>query len=182
MAKREAANRRDSVWRARGQRCGFTVAWYRGSCARDMDCGPGASTLLGAAMTTKPFSDDLIDTLASALGAVHQVMAGPGLCLPQCYLLRRVLAAHHPGHPFTLCLGALRVDPLDRGQPILFDPRTDAGVDIDAGFHAWLEDEQGRMVDPSILVTLVAEGYAVDPTHIVLAGNQQFGNFGLRFT
>ncbi|MEZ4444380.1 MAG: hypothetical protein R3B72_35225 [Polyangiaceae bacterium] len=133
-------------------------------------------------MTTTPFPGDLIDTLASALGAVHEVMAGPRQCLPQCYLLRRVLAAHQPGHPFTLCLGGLRVDPLDGAQSMLFDPRTDVGIDINAGFHAWLEDEDGRMVDPSILWTLVAEGYAVDPTEIVVAESRRFVGFGLGFT
>ncbi|MCA9623867.1 MAG: hypothetical protein KC731_32820, partial [Myxococcales bacterium] len=62
------------------------------------------------------------------------------------------------------------------------DPRTDVGIDINAGFHAWLEDEHGRMVDPSILWTLVAEGYAVDPTEIVVAESRRFVGFGLGFT
>ncbi len=115
--------------------------------------------------------DTIID---DAVSRVRWIVRGRGLCLPMCVLLQRALAVFVPERPFRLRLGALNVAPLstDSGiEPISYDPR---GVDgIDGGFHAWLEDDHGRLLDPSILVTLHADGYDVNPESYLLDGRRR---------
>jgi hypothetical protein len=123
--------------------------------------------------------DRLVD---DAIARTWSVLYGPGLCLPMCVLLQRVLADRVPQRPFALRLGALNVGPIEDGpsaDPIAFDPRHPDG--IDAGFHAWLEDAKGNVLDPSILVTLKAEGYDVDPQTYFLDGGREFVRFDLAF-
>jgi hypothetical protein len=112
---------------------------------------------------------------------VHGIVRGRGLCLPMCVLLQRVLAISVPQRPFHVRLGALYVGPLteDTGiGPISYDPRGPDG--IDGGFHAWLEDDGGQLLDPSILVTLHADGYDVNPESYLLDGRRRmpFGALG----
>lgn len=114
-----------------------------------------------------------------ALGAARVAINGPRLCLPMCVLVERILAQVLPAPHFSLRLGSLQVYPEDRRiDPIHFDPRTPDG--IDGGFHAWLEDTNGLLLDPSILVTLHADGYKVDPQSYFLVGGRNFILSGLR--
>jgi len=113
----------------------------------------------------------------------------PGLCLPVCVLVQRVLAKTLPARGFALRLGSLHVlsrDP-ETGS-ISFDPRNPDGttpapgrLPSDTPFHAWLEDSRGELLDPSILVTLHAEGYDVDSETYVHGGGRDFDLQGLRF-
>lgn len=108
--------------------------------------------------------------LDRAVSAVRLVIPNPSLCLQTCFLLERILDVVMPAHGFTLRLGSLRVfpmDPADRNGPLFMDPRDPDGVGdgpLPPGhpFHAWLETASGEFLDPSILLTLHAEGYAVD--------------------
>jgi hypothetical protein len=114
-----------------------------------------------------------------ALGAVRLAMPEPGLCLPMCVFAARLLElAVQP--PYTLKLGSLHVEPTEPDPigPIYFDPRPGG---IDDGFHAWLENANGELLDPSVLVTLAAEGYAVDPAGYILVGGRRFVLDGLRY-
>lgn len=111
----------------------------------------------------RPISEDDMDLIIDgAVGAVHHVMPHPGLCLPQCVLLGRMLGELLPHRRFDLRLGSLVLHP-QRGdvEPITFDPRGPGG--IDDGFHAWLEDADGVLLDSSMCITLNAEGYDVPP-------------------
>lgn len=102
------------------------------------------------------------------------------VCIAMCVLLQRVLVRLDPSSTFTLRLGSLHVIPHPpRSGRILFDPRGPDG--IDGGFHAWLEDTDGRVLDPSILQTLFEEGYAVDPLGYVIAAARVFDGFAMRF-
>lgn len=121
--------------------------------------------------------DRVID---EAVARTRVAVNGPGLCLPMCVLLQRVLAHLAPERPFTLRLGALNVYPTEgSGEPISFDPRHPEG--IDAGFHAWLEDQHGMLLDPSVLITLAADGYGVDRDSYFLDGGRRFVRFDLAF-
>ncbi|XXX74132.1 hypothetical protein WMF30_41455 [Sorangium sp. So ce134] len=115
-----------------------------------------------------------------AVGAARIAVDGRGLCLPMCILLERILAQVLPAPRFSLRLGSLQVYPEDENvDPIQFDPRTPDG--IDGGFHAWLEDDSGQLLDPSISVTLHAEGYRIDPLDYCLAASRDYVWSGLRF-
>lgn len=121
--------------------------------------------------------DAIVDV---ALGGVRLAMPGAGLCLPTCVLLQRILAQSLPGSAFSLRLGSLQVHPQDgTASVITFDPRTPEG--IDGGFHAWLEDKAGKVLDPSIAVTLHDEGYEVDPNTYFLDAGRKFVRHGLLF-
>lgn len=118
--------------------------------------------------------------LYAAVGAVRYAIGGAGLCLPTCFVLRRFLERVMPSMTYTMKLGALNVRPLEgSADAIAFDPRGPDG--IDGGFHAWLEDTGGAVLDPSIAVTLHAEGYDVDPGCYLLDGGRRFTRFGLEF-
>jgi len=112
-----------------------------------------------------------------------------GLCLPTCVLLERVLAATHPAYRFAVRLGALHVRSRDSAiDSILFDPRTPDGAEPapgplppNAGFHVWLEDSEGELLDPSILLTLHGHGYHVDPDEYLLGGGRSFESEGVGF-
>lgn len=119
-----------------------------------------------------------------AVQDVRRVMPGRGLCLPMCVLLQRVLAERLPHQPFRLRLGALTILPRSPTAgigPIVLDPRGPEG--IDAGFHAWLEDRHNGVLDPSILVTLAAEGYSVNPGSYLLGGPRKvaYGPLNLNY-
>ncbi|RYG16795.1 hypothetical protein EON82_24600 [bacterium] len=102
------------------------------------------------------------------------------LCLQMCVLLERILRMVLPSLTFGLRLGSVHVIPEDKTiSPILFDPRGPRG--IDGGFHAWLETPDGRLLDPSILITLDADGYAVDPNRILLVHGRSVVRDELRF-
>ena len=96
-------------------------------------------------------------------------------------LLERVLEKVLPRSTFSLQLGSLHVVPEDTTSvPVLYDPRGADG--IDGGFHAWLQDRNGQLLDPSILATLAADGYDVDPdAYILSAQGRVFAKFGLGF-
>lgn len=105
---------------------------------------------------------------------------GPGLCLPMCVLAERVLAQLLPAPRFSLQLGSLQIEPEDENvEATHFDPRGPKG--IDGGFHAWLEDTNGQLIDPSIFLTLHVDGYNVDPQDYILVGGRNFVFSGLRF-
>lgn len=115
-----------------------------------------------------------------AVGGVRLAISGPRLCLPTCVLLERTLALVLPLPRFSLCLGSLHVIAEDkRSSPIAFDPRGPDG--IDGGFHAWLEDANGALLDPSIHPTLNAAGYNVDATSCFVEGGRSFIWAGLEF-
>lgn len=121
--------------------------------------------------------DAIVD---AAVGALRHAMPGPGLCLPSCLLLQRLLGHFLPSETFRLRLGSLHVHPQDTtASAITFDPRTPEG--IDGGFHAWLEDKSGKVLDPSIAVTLHDEGYDVNPDTYFLDGGRNFVRHGLAF-
>ncbi|MCK6536833.1 MAG: hypothetical protein L6Q84_28025, partial [Polyangiaceae bacterium] len=122
--------------------------------------------------------DDVVD---AAVGALRYAMPGPGLCLPSCVLLQRLLRHFLPSEEFLLHLGSLHVRSQDStASAITFDPRTPEG--IDGGFHAWLEDKAGKVLDPSIPVTLHDEGYDVNPDTYFLDCGRNFVRHGLLFT
>lgn len=130
-------------------------------------------------MRVTEVDDSAID---EAVSRVRWLVRGRGLCLPMCVLLRRVLAAFVPRRPFHLRLGALNVGPIAKNsgiEAISYDPRGEDG--IEGGFHAWLEDDRGRLLDPSILVTLHADGYDVDPDSYLLDGRRRMvhGQLGM---
>ncbi len=101
--------------------------------------------------------DQIIDR---ALGALRDVVSGRGLCLQSSFLAERILTKVLPGHGFTMRLGSLRMTPLDGvNAPILYDPREPGG--IADGYHAWLEREDGELLDPSIFQTLAMRGVPV---------------------
>lgn len=130
-------------------------------------------------MTAERQRDAAVDR---AVESIRYAVQGSGLCLPSCVLLQRVLAVALPGEPFVLRLGALHVQPHTEDHevgPIAFDPRGPDGVD--GGFHAWLETSDGRVLDPSIAVTLCHEGYTVDPGTYCLDGGRKFTRDGLLF-
>ncbi len=117
-----------------------------------------------------------------AIGAAQLAVSGSGLCLPMCVLLQRILEMVLPPPRFSLRLGSLHVRPIDESiDPISFDPRTPEGIDIDAGFHSWLEDSNGRLLEPSAFLTLHSHGYAVDPDDYCLSDGPTFVHDGLRF-
>jgi len=123
--------------------------------------------------------DQLVD---EAVSRVHHLMQGRGLCLPMCVLLQRVLAIFIPQRLFHVRLGALNVFPLSNEaglDSISYDPRGPDG--IDGGFHTWLEDNNGLLLDPSILMTLHADGYDVNPRNYLLDGRRRmpYGPLGL---
>lgn len=112
-----------------------------------------------------------------AVSVAHHVMPLRGLCLPQCVLVERLLGERLPPPQFTMKLGALRVFPEgSAGDPIFYDPRGPGG--IEDGFHAWLEQPDGRLLDPSICLTLHADGYDVNPAEYTIAGGRSFSSRG----
>ena len=121
--------------------------------------------------------------------AQFAVRHAPGRCPPLCVLVQRVLCVELPAARYELRLGALNVVP-QRGlaDPISFDPRRDDGTTPDQGplrpdepFHAWLETASGELLDPSILLTLHAEQYNVDPEGYILAQGRRFMQHDLGF-
>jgi len=114
-----------------------------------------------------------------AVNSAWFAISQPRLCVQMCVLLERILHRVHPRPRFALRLGSLVVSP-EHGtlEPLRFDPRGPAGA-IDA--HAWLEDSTGRILDPSILITLAAEGYAVDDDDFLLADRRTVSWKELRF-
>lgn len=73
--------------------------------------------------------------------------------------------------------GALHVLPEDQTlSPLIFDPRAPAGA-VEA--HAWLEDNSGRLLDPSIIVTLAADGYLDDDDTFILTSDRVVKREGL---
>jgi hypothetical protein len=83
--------------------------------------------------------------LDRGIHAARMATNSPGLCLPMCVLLGRILDEGFPAHRFSLRLGALYVVAKDeeRFGRISFDPRGPGG--IDDGFHAWLEVTRARL-------------------------------------
>lgn len=124
--------------------------------------------------------DDDRALIERAVYAAWYAIGEARLCLPMSALLERVLGGVHPASTFRLRLGALRVAPERGGEGISYDPRGDGGIDHD-GFHAWLEDERERLLDPSVLITLKAEGYHVDDDLVLLESSREFVHQGLRF-
>lgn len=115
-----------------------------------------------------------------AVAAVRFAMPDAGICLPMCVLLKRLLARELPARHFFLRLGSLHVIPQDGTLgPVLFDPRGPDG--IDGGFHAWLEDESGRLLDPSIHPTLGALGHRIDKCDCFIDGGRSFVVDGVAF-
>jgi hypothetical protein len=119
--------------------------------------------------------------LDRGIRAARMATNSPGLCLPMCVLLGRILDEGFPAHGFSLRLGALHVVAKDeeRFGRISFDPRGPGG--IDDGFHAWLEDADGFLVDPSILVTLRSHGFEVNPDDYLVAKQRRFPDSELFF-
>lgn len=119
--------------------------------------------------------------LDRGIRAARTATNSPGLCLPMCVLLGRILDEGFPAHRFSLRLGALYVVAKDeeRFGRISFDPRGPGG--IDDGFHAWLEDADGFLVDPSILVTLRSHGFDVNPGDYLVAKQRNFPDSELFF-
>jgi hypothetical protein len=115
-----------------------------------------------------------------AIGALRLPYPDSRLCLQTCVLLERLLGQVLPPPRYSLRLGSLHVVPVAGPiGPIVFDPRGPDG--IDGGFHAWLQDENGQILDPSILVTLDREGYSVNPMSYFLVNSPQTELSGLRF-
>lgn len=129
----------------------------------------------------------LIDHIVT--GAQFAVGRAPRHCLPMCMLVERLLARALPAFRYSIRLGALNVLSRDeRVEGISFDPRGDDGqapspgvLPSGAAFHAWLEDGRGELLDPSILLTLHADGYDVDPAGYFLGGGRQFERHALVF-
>jgi hypothetical protein len=131
----------------------------------------------GAPVCTERERDEVLDR---AVGAVRSVVRGRGLCLASAVLLDRILERVLPADGFKLKLGSLQVSPVEPGTAgVAYDPRGPAGVD--GGFHAWVEDKRGELVDPSITATLAAEGYLVDSESLIQCAGRTFNAFGLRF-
>lgn len=93
-----------------------------------------------------------------------------------------------PAARYELRLGALNVVPRGLAEPISFDPRRDDGtapnpgpLPPDEAFHAWLETPKGDLLDPSIFLTLHAEGYHVDRESYILAQGRKFVQHDLAF-
>jgi hypothetical protein len=61
---------------------------------------------------------------------------------------------------------------------MLFDPRGEGGP---ADAHAWLEDVSGRLLDPSIIITLADEGYLTDDDTFILSNERVVMRDGLTF-
>jgi len=121
--------------------------------------------------------------------AQFAVRHAPGHCLPLCVLVQRVLSLVLPAAGYELRVGALNVVP-QRGlaEPISFDSRPDNGTSPTPGvlppgeaFHAWLETPRGSLLDPSIFLTLHAEGYHVDRESYILAQGRKFEQHDLAF-
>jgi hypothetical protein len=130
-----------------------------------------------AALQRERERDQLIDI---AVSGVRFVTQGPRLCLQMSVLLETLLADVLPADLFKVRLGSLHVHPTREGQEgITFDPRGTEGVD--GGFHAWVEDRRGELVDPSIAASLAAEGYDVDPAELVQCAGRSFVAFDLGF-
>jgi hypothetical protein len=130
-----------------------------------------------AALQRERERDQLIDL---AVSGVRFATQGPRLCLQMSVLLENLLGEVLPKDLFKVRLGSLHVFPTREDQdPITFDPRSPDGVD--GGFHAWVEDRRGELVDPSIAPTLAAEGYAVDPADLIQCAGRSFTAFDLRF-
>jgi hypothetical protein len=121
-----------------------------------------------------------VNILDRAVASARHAVRSPRLCLPMCVLLERILVKVLPVPHFSLRLGSLQVHPEDKSvSPIAFDPRGPDG--IDGGFHAWLEDTNGALLDPSIFPTLDAEGYDVDADNYFIGGGRTFVRAGLVF-
>ena len=100
--------------------------------------------------------ESILDAMVSGARIAYPA---PQLCLQTRVLLEILLARFLPSPRFSLKLGALHVLTDEPIGSRYFDPRGPEGVD--GGFHAWLEDEQGTLLDPSILLTLAEEGYPI---------------------
>jgi hypothetical protein len=112
-----------------------------------------------------------------AVNAAWYAGSRSGICVQMCVLLERILDAMLPTAAFGLRLGALHVVPAHQTDaPLTFDPRGPAGA-IDA--HAWLEDTHGRLLDPSIIITLAAEGYLRDDDTFILTNDRVVKRDGL---
>lgn len=115
-----------------------------------------------------------------AVGAVRGVVRGRGLCLPMAVVLERVLETLLPEDAFRVKLGSVHILPLDQtALPVSYDPRGPEGVD--GGFHAWVEDRRGELLDPSIGITLAADGHDVDPEVLIQCAGRTFDAFERRF-
>ncbi len=124
--------------------------------------------------------DDERALIERAVFAAWYAIGGARLCLPMSVLLERILAVVHPTSTFRLRLGSLGVAPEGGGPGICYDPRGDGGIDND-GFHAWLEDEGKRLLDPSALISLKAGGFDVDDDVVLLQSSREFVHQRLRF-
>jgi hypothetical protein len=110
------------------------------------------------------------------------LMSDPGLCLPMCVFMERLLQKVLRGSTFTLRLGSLRTYPGDASiapEPLFFDPRGPDG--IDGGFHAWLEDADGALLDPSVFATLADRGFNVNPRHFCRTYARKFWTSNVAF-
>lgn len=124
--------------------------------------------------------DDRERVLDAVISGVRLAIPHPKLCLPTCVLAQRMLDLLPTIPRLELKLGALAVFPVDEAiAPIAFDPRGPDG--IDGGFHAWLADERGHIVDPSIFVTLNDAGYDVEAGSYLLIPGPRTIHAGLRF-
>jgi hypothetical protein len=120
------------------------------------------------------------DIIDGAVAGARLALAEPGLGLPMCVLVERILATTLPPPRFTLRLGSLRVYPEDEGfDPFCLDPTGPDG--IDGGVHTWLEDPNGVLLDPSIMVTLAANGYEAHADEYVSMTGREFALSGLNF-
>jgi hypothetical protein len=139
------------------------------------------------ALRQREADERVIDSVVAK--AQEAIRHAPGLCLPACVLIDRVLAELLPHFRFALHLGALSI--LSEGgafPPRLFDPRRSDGSPPDAGvlprgegFHAWLESREGDLLDPTIFLTLAAEGYDVDPAEYPMSKGRRLERNGLEF-
>lgn len=104
-----------------------------------------------------------------AVGLAQFVTRRSNLCLQTSVLVERLLGELGlPGAAFSTKLGSLKVYAEETdGGCIFFDPRDDSLAP--AAFHVWLEDTNGHVLDPTINLTLLNEGYDVDATTYFIA-------------
>lgn len=129
-------------------------------------------------------------SIDAAVRMARQHLAGGGACLAVSVLVWRLLSTSLPARQFVLRLGALTVWPTRQPDDrTIFDPRDDAGQPPEhdgplpdgAGFHAWVEDARGTVVDPSIFATLRGMGYPTNPAEVAVGSGRRFSSAGWSF-
>ncbi|MFI5298713.1 MAG: hypothetical protein ACHREM_11500 [Polyangiales bacterium] len=117
----------------------------------------GGMPRIAAGALSEEQTDLIID---GAVAAVHYTIPEARACLYQADLLRRLLAVSLPGSSFEMKLGAVNLHPRRADiEVITFDPRPTGN--LDDGFHAWLENREGILLDCSMPISLHDEGYRI---------------------